>query len=293
MSVNSDHVAIPLRARLLLARAAVQVIADGAGVDILHIKGDAVDAAFRDPGSPGASGTDVDVWVRPAHVGRMHSALRARGWSVYSTFANGSPFAHAQTYLHDTWGYLDLHRSFPGIEVDAAEAFNVLWAERSATSVAGIDCPVPALPAQALILVLNAARNPSRGGEDVARAWDEAARPTRAAAEALAVRLQGEVAVAAATGRLEDYRGHRSYRLWRAVSQGGTRSEEWLGRVLAARTWDERRRLIARLPLVNTEHLTIRMGHRPSAGEIVAEFFARPARAVRERVASRRPGRRA
>jgi uncharacterized protein YjiS (DUF1127 family) len=292
MSESGEHVAIPLRARLLLARAAVQVIADHAEVDLLHIKGDAVDAAFRDPGSPGASGTDVDVLVRPAQVARMDRALRAEGWMLHSTFTNGSPFGHAQTYLHGIWGYLDLHRSFPGIEVDAAEAFEVLWQDSEVMQVAAIDCRVPAPPAQALILVLNAARSLSRGSRDVTRAWDEAAPDTRAATEALAGRLGAEVAVAAATGRLEDYRGRRSYRLWRAVSQGGTRTEEWLGRVIAAQSWSERRRVISRLPLVNTEHLGIRLGHHPSAREIAGEFFARPARAVHEWIAARRTRRR-
>lgn len=290
MSGGSAPVAIPLRARLILARAAVQVIAADNGVDLIHIKGDVIDAALRDPTAPGASGTDVDVMVRPAHIGLMDRALHRSGWTVYSTFANGSPFAHAQTYRHDTWGYLDMHRSFPGFEIDDSAAFQLIWRDASTVPVAGVGCRVPSLAAQALILILNSARSGSRTG-DVARAWDHADPGLRAATTDLAATFRAEVAFAAATGRLDEYRDHPSYRLWRAVSQGGSRSEEWVGRVLAARNPRDRARLIARLPLVNIEHLEIRLGRPPTPLDVVAEFFARPARAVREWLNSRRTGR--
>ena len=64
------------------------------------------------------------------HVAALDRALRARGWRVYSTFVYGSPFGHAQTYLHDAWGYLDLHRWFPGIRAAPEAAFERMWADR-------------------------------------------------------------------------------------------------------------------------------------------------------------------
>lgn len=288
MVSDTDTVAIPAGVRLLLGRAAVQIIADREGVDLLHIKGDAVDPSLRDPVAPGSSGTDVDVMVRPEHAARMDQALRRRGWTVYSTYLNGSPFGHAQTYLHEAWGYLDLHRAFPGIEIDASDAFALLWSARSTATIAGVECPVPSIVAQSLILVLNAARAPSRGNRDVEVAWEKADVAARSEVEKLAATLDAQVAMAAAIGRIEDFRDHRSYRLWRAVSQGGTRSEEWWGRLRAARTWRERLRLATRLPLVNTEHLAIRLGHAPAPREVAVEFLARPSRAVREWMASRR-----
>lgn len=288
MMSTTDTVAIPARARLLLARAAVQTIARREHVDVLHIKGDAVDASLRVPGTIHSPGTDVDAMVRPSQIGRLDTALRRHGWQVYSTFRNGSPFGHAQTYLHDTWGYLDLHRSFPGIELDEADAFRVLWQHRSVAVIAGVECAVPSVPAQSLIRLLNAARAPYRGNSEVARAWASVEPDERREIEELADELEAHVALAAATGRIEEFRGHRSYRLWRAVSQGGSRSEEWWGRLRAARTWQERTRLAARLPLVNTEHLSIRLGHRPAGREVLKEFFDRPVRAVRERAALRR-----
>ena len=48
-------------------------------------------------------------------------------------------------------------------------------------------------------------------------------------------------------------------------------------------------RLAARAPLVNVDHLAHRLGRTPTRGEIVAEFFRRPARALRE-AWSGRPG---
>lgn len=288
MMGDTETVAIPAGVRLLLGRAAVQTVADRVGVDLLHIKGDAVDPSLRDPLTPGSSGTDVDAMVRPEHAARFHRELRARGWSVYSTYLNGSPFGHAQTYLHEAWGYLDLHRSFPGIEIDASDAFEILWASRSTASIAGVACPVPSVPAQSLILVLNAARAPLTGAQDVVKAWDEADPGRRGEVEKLAGALHARVAMGAATGRIEDFRAYPSYRLWRAVSQGGTRSEEWWGRLRAARTWRERIRLATRLPLVNTEHLAIRLGHTPTARQVAVEFFARPSRALREWSASHR-----
>ncbi len=279
---ETETVAIPPGVRLLLGRAAVQVIADREGVDLLHIKGDAVDQSLRDPLAPGASGTDVDVMVRPEQAARMDRALRRRGWSVYSTYLNGSPFGHAQTYLHETWGYLDLHRAFPGFEVDGSAAFAILWSQHSASSVAGVQCAVPSVSAQSLILILNAARSPSRGDSDVQAAWDAADPVRRGEIQSLAENLRAQVAMAAGIGRIEDFRTHRSYRLWHAVSRGGTRSEEWWGRLRAAQTWRERARLVGRLPLVNTEHLAIRLGHSPTFGEVAVEFISRPSRALRE-----------
>ena len=114
------------------------------------------------------SGTDVDILVRPADVSRLDRAIRREGWRLYSTFAYGSPFGHAQTYLHETWGYLDLHRAFPGIRLDPASAFDVLDRDGSLIDEVGIACRVPGIDAQAVLLLLNAARAGGRDNPDVA-----------------------------------------------------------------------------------------------------------------------------
>ena len=277
--MNESQVVVPLPVRLRFGHAAVQHLADSIGVDLLHIKGAAVDPSLR-PG--GYAGTDVDVLVRPDHVALLDRALREHGWRLYTTFASGSPFGHAQTYTHDAWGYIDIHRFFPGIRVAPAPAFERLWGDRHDTAIAGIGCPVPSVPAQSLLLVLNAARSPRSLRHDLAAAWRDAPADRRTEIESLVHELEAQVAFAAAVGDLERYRDESDYRLWKVVSSGGTRSEEWWARVRAAPSFADALRVVARAPLVNVDHLAARLGRRPTRREVVAEFFGRPARAVGE-----------
>jgi Arc/MetJ family transcription regulator len=276
--VASDGVSVPLSVRVRLARPAVQLIADEVGADILHIKGDAVDAALRKTVVPG---TDVDALVRPAHIPRLDAGLLRRGWRLYSTFLYGSPFGHAQTYEHPMWGYFDLHRSFPGIRIDPALAFDLLWGGSHVMSFPGASGRVPSLEMQATILVLNSARSSARALDPVAR-WVEGPGLDRAAVEASVRQLDARVAFAAATGDLERFRGEPDYALWRVISQGGSRTAEWIARVRAAGSAAEALRIVGRAPLVNIEQLTHDLGRAPTRGEVAAAFMARPMRALRE-----------
>lgn len=273
---------IPQRVRLEMSRAGVQVIADGLGARVLHIKGTMTDPALIDRHF---EGTDVDVMVDPAAIPSLHRALLAQGWRVYSTFRNNSSFEHAQTYFHPDWGHLDVHRRFPGIGIPDDRAFEVLWADRGEARVAGLPCAVPDLTAQAVLLTLNAARAEGRG-DTAARVWDALDEPGRAACRALVGRLDAEVAFAAAHGELERFAHRREYLLWKVASQGGTRTEDWIARVRAARTLRERIALVLRAPLVNTERLTHRLGRRPRLVEVGREFAVRSARGLREIVQS-------
>ena len=81
--VDESRVSIPLSVRLRFGHAAVQVLADEIGVDLLHIKGATVDPSLR---PVERTGTDVDVIVRPAQVARLDRALRQLDWTLYSTF---------------------------------------------------------------------------------------------------------------------------------------------------------------------------------------------------------------
>jgi hypothetical protein len=282
-TVQAPQVEIPLGVRLRLGRAAVQAVADEAGADILHIKGDAVAAELRPVVRPG---TDVDILARPSHVARLDAALRARGWTVYSTFTYGSPFGHAQTYTHEQWGYLDLHRFFPGIEADPAVAFETLWSGRIRHHIAGIDGAAPAVAAQAVILLLNDAR--SRRSADADALWQEVGDVRRSEIGSLVALLHAEVAFAAATGDLESQRGASSYALWKVITTGGSRAAEWRARVRAAPNLWQAARIVARAPAVNVEHLAHRLGRRPTRREIVMAFFARPVTAVVQFVAGLR-----
>jgi hypothetical protein len=276
--VVESRVRVPLQVRLRFGHAAVQYVADQVGADILHIKGAAVDPTLRS----GHFGTDVDVIVRPDQVAILDRALRRAGWTLYSTFANGSPFGHAQTYLHADWGYLDVHRRFPGIAVGPAEAFDRMWEDRARLEIAGVSCSVPSVIAQRVMLVLNAARSSSGGRRDLPIVWDGADAAQRAAMARLVSLLRAEVAFAAATGDLERYRDEREYLLWKVVSEGGPRSLEWWARIRAAHGFRARLRLVARAPLVNVDHLAHRLGRRPTKWEVIAEFVRRPVVAARE-----------
>jgi hypothetical protein len=282
-TVQAPQVEIPLGVRLRLGRAAAQAVADAAGADILHIKGDAVAAELRPVANPG---TDVDILTRPAHVPRLDAALRARGWTVYSTFTYGSPFGHAQTYTHEQWGYLDLHRFFPGIEADPAAAFDTLWRDRIPQHIAGVDGAAPGVAAQAVILLLNDAR--SRRPAEAAALWQQVGDARRSEIRSLVAQLHAEVAFAAATGDLEGQRGASSYALWKVITTGGSRAAEWHARVRAAPNLWQAARIVARAPAVNVEHLAHRLGRRPTRREIVAAFFARPVTAVVQFVAGQR-----
>ena len=277
MQSEPAEVSVPLAVRLLLGRAAVQVIAADIEADLLHIKGNAVDKALRPRDAPG---TDIDVMVRPTHVAALHDALARHGWLVYSSFIYGSPFGHAQTYRHPDWGYLDLHRMFPGIRRDPEEAFDELWRDRSERDFAGVVGAVPSSTAQAVLLVLNDVRS-RKAGRAMAM-WVDRPGLDRADVMELVGHLDARVAFAAATGDLARYRGERDYRLWKGIAEGSTRTGEWWARVRAARTLREALGIVLRAPLPNPERLSHQLGRDPTRAEVLRATAMRPARALRE-----------
>jgi hypothetical protein len=270
---TEPEVAVPLTARLQLCHAALQHLADRAGVELLHVKGVAAAPRWRSPGG----GTDADVLVRPSHVRRFVTAVESTGWHRRSRFRTGSPFGHAQTYWHDHLGFADVHRFFPGMGADDA-TFDVLWADRTTTDLAGMACPVPSEAAQALVLVLNQTRN---GGT---RTWPAALEGSGLEDEvrALVPRVRAEVAHAAAVGELDRVAHHREHDLWRAITTGSGRVEEWRARVRAQPTVLGKVATVLRAPLVNTEHLTNTRGRPPSRSEVAVEFADRARRGALE-----------
>ncbi|WP_353827019.1 nucleotidyltransferase family protein [Agromyces sp. SYSU T0242] len=279
MGVSEAEVQVPRPVRLRFGHAAVQHVADATGVELLHIKGAAADPSIR---SADHVASDVDVLVRPDHVDRIDAALRTHGWELYSTFEHGSPFGHAQTYLHHAWGFIDIHRYFPGIRLAPEAAFDLFWADRRQVEIGGVACPVPEVDAHAVLLVLNAARSAPGMRGDVQTAWEQADEATRARRRALVERLNAEVAFAAATGGLERHRHERDYLLWKVSSEGGSRTREWWARIRAATSAREGLRIALRAPLVNVEHLGHRLGRRPTRRDVVLEFLRRPVSAVGE-----------
>jgi hypothetical protein len=127
---------------------------------------------------------------------------------------------------------------------------------------------------------------------DLGPSWYEASDDSRACVEQEIEALDARLAFDAALGALERHRGERDYKLWRAVSQGGGRLDEWWGRIRSAPTTAAKLRVLSRAVRVNVEHMALELGRRPSPVEIAIEFAARPVRGVRElwrRVARRHP----
>lgn len=287
--MTTEVTAVPTRVRLSLAHAAVQTLADQHGLDLLHVKGLALDPTLV---WEGRHSTDVDVLVRPAHVRPLLQLLGAHGWRIVTSFETGSAFEHSTTLWHDQWEHLDLHRTFPGIDRAPARSFDLLWRERQDRVIAGVPCAVPSVPAQALLLLLHAARaaGEGRARQDIRHVWDEATTERRQEIERLVTELGATVAFSVILGELDRHREAPEYALWRVWSEGGTRFDEWRARVKAAPTLRKKLRVAARSVLVNVEHLEL-VRHRPvSRAEIAVEFFARPVRGIREELRRRSGG---
>ncbi len=273
---------VPLEVRIGFAHASVQWIADRCGADLLHVKGAALDPTLV----PGRGYSDADVLARPAHVRRLLDELPRHGWELINTFVYGSSFEHSATLRHQDFGLLDLHRIYPGTGPTPERAFDTLWSQRTTKVLGGIDCPVPSRDAQAVVLLLHAARGGSdaKAANDVEWLWTSADDAARDRVLDWVGRLDAGLAFSVITGTLDEHRDDPAYDLWRVAARGGTRMEEWRARVRAARGLRAKLTVASRSVLVNVEHLTIVRGRPVSRAEIVAEFFGRPARGLREQV---------
>lgn len=287
---------MPISAGIRLGSAALQVIADDHGIDLLHVKGPAVhesllevvtrtdpvtgDTASRPLPRPSV---DVDILVRPCHIERLFAAMRAHGWEMAYRFQDGSAFEHASTWLRQGLSSADVHRAFPGIGIDATTAFDVLWSERSQVLVAGYPCPVPSVTAQRLILILHAVRGGDLAGGDIRRTWGAATPEQRDAVDALAARLRAQVALAAATGRLEQYKDAREYALWRVLSTGDpSRLALWWARVRAQPNLWAAVRTAVWLLVPKPGRLRRTLGREPTFRELVQAWRGQIRLAVRE-----------
>ena len=288
--------AMPVQVGVRLGSAALQVIADTAGVDVLHVKGPSVDPSLLvttttiDP-TTGAdvtrseprSSVDVDLLVRPGHVQRLFDAMRAHGWQLAYRFQDGSAFEHASTWLRPGLAAADIHRVFPGIGARPDAAFERLWADRRTVTIGGYPCTVPSVAAQRLILILHAARGGALDGADIRNAWGRATAEQRAELDALAADLRAQVALAAGTGRLEQHRGHREHDLWQALSTGNrSRLVLLRARVRAQPTLPGRAYVALALLTPKPGRLRHRLGREPTLGEVAAAWTHDVRAAARE-----------
>jgi hypothetical protein len=277
MSGEDDGRAAPIAARVHLAHAVVQKLADDNAIDLLHLKGPAVLPGLR---AEGRHSSDVDVLVRPSHLARLAAALESVGWEKRTDFATGSVFAHAANWWHDDWGWVDVHVHWPGVMVDAEQAFDVFARTRVLLPIAHRDCPVPDRTAQRLILVLHSAR--SGGTSDVDHAWAAADPGEQDEVRKLAAELDAEVALAAGIGELELHRHHPTYRLWKHFAEGGSRADEWRARLAAATGLRAKARLATAALRVNRDHLRMELGRPPTREELRERQRLRLRRAVDE-----------
>ena len=275
---------MPIGARVHLAHAVVQKLADDAGIDLLHLKGPAVLPGLR---SATRHSSDVDVLVRPSHLHRLVAALESVGWERRTEFATGSVFAHAANWWHDGWGWVDVHVSWPGVTIDAEKAFDVLARDSVVHPIAHRDCPVPGRTAQRLVLVLHAARSGTLA--DVENAWTQADAGEQGDVRRLTAELGAEVALAAGIGELELHRGAPTYALWNHFLHGGSRLDEWRARLAAAPDARGKVELITSAFRVNRDHLRMELGRQPTRQEVRARQVRRVRRAFGE--ITRRGGR--
>ncbi|MGN7248236.1 glycosyltransferase [Janibacter anophelis] len=273
-------VEVPVDIRVRFGHAAVQHLADLHGLDVLHIKGHALDERLR---HPGRLATDADVVVRPDHVARLLEVCEAHGHVVTGRFATGSPFEHSTTLWHPHWGYTDVHRRYPGIGLPPAEAFDRMWTARTEQDIADTPCPTPSLAAQVAVLVLHAGRS-VHGGQatrDVQFAWHGAPPDLQAEVRRWVTDMRAEVGFAAGLGQLGSLPDSPEKQLWLAVTREG-RVREWRARIAAAPDPLTRTRLLLRAPLVNTDHLAKQLGRRPTRAEVASAFVDRLVRGAAE-----------
>lgn len=269
--------------RIQLGHAALQLIADRAGIDLLHLKGPALDPVLAP--KPRYS-TDADVWVRPSQVKWFVGLLENHGWELKADFDEGSPFEHAATLWHPEWCYVDVHLFFPGLPATEA-CFDRFWRDRGSMVIGGHACCVPSVLGQRLVLILHAARKDSgHAHQDLQLAWHDADAATRSALEKLVVELDAQVGFAAATGHLDDFRGSSQWRMWNSMAQRGSRLAEWRGRLQAARGIRGKLHVLTRMVRVNRAHLAMGLGHEPSRAEVMDAYRRRASRAWRELAAA-------
>lgn len=213
---------IPVGLRVHLAHAALQATADECGVDVLHIKGPAVDPALR---LNRRQSVDADVLVRPADLKRYLGALRRFGWQEVTRLTSGGVVEHSVNWYHPELGQADIHVRFPGIQIESGRAFDRLCHNRRIEAIAHWGCHVPSAEAQRLIQLLHAARNMEGRAAEIESAWTIASGAERTITENLARELHAEVALGAATGRLAEYRDYREHDLWHFYSAGQPKTE--------------------------------------------------------------------
>lgn len=268
---------VPVDVRVHLAHAVVQSVADGASVDVLHIKGPAAAQAGR---PAGRASVDADVLVRPSHLARFTAALGSAGWRQVTPLATAGRVEHSTNWFHGQVGQLDVHVRFPGIGLDAESAFGLMWRGRDEAEIAHRVCTVPAASVHRLILLLHAARDPRGRAGDVAAVWGDAPDAARTVLRELAARFDADVALAAAIGELDRFVDRPEYGLWRLYTDGRS-TLAGLERVRAEVGAGGAKGLVGYLGVLRhgtyiaahmRDRLRAQLGRPPSVGELLGAY---------------------
>lgn len=210
---------------VLLTSAAVQAVADAAGVRVLHLKGP---AAAQVLGLTRHS-SDVDVLVHPADFAVLTAALLGAGFApVRPAWAAGG---HSWDLVSDDWpAAVDVHRHFPGIEAAPGPAFETLWAGRAQVTLAGVSCQTPGRVAHTLLIGLHAARSPQGSAKwtEATAAWENLSRAEQQHLAALAQELGATAALGVRWEHFGHHTTERTTTLWDALAARDTETIWWL-----------------------------------------------------------------
>ena len=202
---NSKLVATGSRLRIDAAAAEVLGNFERAGVEALVLKGPSFARWLYSEGEP-RSYVDCDLLVAPTD---LEAAEEVLGTVAYSRDFDdrGMPSwwrEHASAWVRESDGVtVDLHRTLPGLGVDAEAAWRVLSANPDVVEVAGHRASTLAIPAQALHVALHAAQHGvawPRPMADLERALTLCDDDLWLAAAQLALRLQATDAFATGLG---------------------------------------------------------------------------------------------
>jgi hypothetical protein len=269
---QAEEARLPQDMRIRLGHALVEYTAHTHKLRLLHIKGYAVDPGLY---PAGRRSSDIDVLVHPADVDALIDLLKASGWNRVTGFKSGSLFQHAATLWHDSWGYIDVHRDFPGVGAPPAEFFDELWTCRKSRDIADVSCTVPAAEHQALLVVLHAGRDSTRGASDVSHLQGTLSVEAWQGVQSEANRFAAELAFAAATGRLAEHQAHPEHDVWAAISTGSSRLELLLARARAANTISSRIVVVASALQPNRDHLRMTLHREPKLLDYLRDLSER------------------
>jgi hypothetical protein len=155
---------------LRLWHARVSYVLEQAGVEHVLIKG----STWSGPLARAEAPADVDVLVAPAHFQAALAALRVVGCTLARPgIRDGETVLYSTTLRSPDGPDIDVHRSFPGLDIDPDASWRVLMRHRRHEHLGHFAVPV--LPQELQLLVAAAAAARDGDGSATARGLASAA----------------------------------------------------------------------------------------------------------------------